>query len=232
MIVLRHATEQQMIDFGRQLLHNYQEGLSNFAEAAQIVANTLYDELRQPNGERLFGMVRLYRFGASEELPPELRHKVPVQVHYSLALMATIGLEPAWCDPFQSRSHHVLAADDPSTPMLEAVFNVTRLKFGNQINAHKETQHSANAEGGWADYFYVPKALGSRHIPDQENFVIPYQIESVIGVGNIFLGNTAYLCLGFSLFPMDNDDARKFARMSPFIATLLATYNEQHLIWN
>src|SRR5262249_19231660 len=149
-----------------------------------------------------------------------------------MALMGTIGKERAWCDRRTSQGHKVIPATGDYSPMLRAAFE--------QIGFDKMTPVQQNGAGTLAmqdaemfsNYFYVPNALGSPFIPAQRDFVERYQIRSVVGVGCPFVSGAIYLALCFSIAPIDDAAAKRFAELSSYISTLLAIYEENGVVWS
>lgn len=70
--------------------------------------------------------------------------------------------------------------------------------------------------------FYVPEALGSAHIPTQKDFVIPYQIKSVMGFGGLLPSGNLFAVILFSKiwFPFDTADLFRWVSAYARIATV------------
>jgi hypothetical protein len=82
------------------------------------------------------------------------------------------------------------------------------------------------------NYFHVPQAPGSPFIPAQDEFVRPYGVQSVIGIGGEFVSQSFYIALCFSKVAINEDDARKFTELSAFLSTMLAIYDGKGVLWN
>ena len=80
--------------------------------------------------------------------------------------------------------------------------------------------------------FYVPEALNSPFIPDQEQFVKPYGIRSVVGVGSQFVSGSAYMLIAFSKVFINDAQSWNFTALAPFTATLLAIYDTKVPLWS
>lgn len=133
MILLQSSDEQTVVQFARQLLNEYRDNLTSFEEAAQVVTDTIHDEFRQPDGNRLFALLRIFRFGARNDIHPELQALATADADFWLTLMASKGAESNWCDRRTSEGHQVIPADSPATPMLQAAFAQIGLDFGQEI---------------------------------------------------------------------------------------------------
>ena len=70
--------------------------------------------------------------------------------------------------------------------------------------------------------FYVPDALGSPHIPAQQEFVVPHHIRSVVGFGGVLPGGELYACILFSpcFIPSTTADLFKPLALSAKLAVM------------
>src|SRR5215510_8969696 len=104
MMILNQIPHEVVVSFGRDLLNGSRDQFGSFEEAAQASAQAIYDGFRQPDGSAMFALVRIYRLCRREEMPPDVQAFIG---DYSgerwMALMGTVGDEPAWCDRHQSR---------------------------------------------------------------------------------------------------------------------------------
>lgn len=229
MIVLSDASENEIAEFGRHLFISYRDSLATFEAAAQVCVRELYNTFRTQNDIPAFALVRLYRLCQFHELLPELQAIVnPHEDNRWMALFGTIGDEPAWCSRQQSKAHKAIVVGDRQSPMLSAAFDQLGL---NNASARGNTVAMREASL-MTRYFLVEKAAGSPHIPAQEAFVHRYGIESVIGLGSLFVSGAFYLALCFSKVRISQEDAQKFASLSSFISTLIATYDGKGALWN
>lgn len=204
--------------------HQSLEHLSN------TLVKTLYDEFRSADNQRLFGLVRVFRFGTFAELPAELQASTQSQDQYWLSLLATIGIEQAWCDRRRSQGHQIIPADDYATPMLRAAFQQIGLKIGGELKEGK-IQIVKDKDLRLTGYFFVPTAGGSPYVPDQD-FVKRYGIQSVVGLGAPSPNNSALILLAFARFALTEQDAEKFGEMSPFLMSVLSAYNLSGHLWS
>ena len=65
-------------------------------------------------------------------------------------------------------------------------------------------------DGRQQNVFYVPRALGSAHIVAQEEFVRPYGIASVIGLGGLITTGDMFALILFSRVPISREVADLF----------------------
>lgn len=230
MNTLTQSTDTQIVQIGRRILNEYRSSAKSFDQAAHAIVRELFGNFRQPNGDPMFALLRVFRFGRYGDLSDNLRHMATDNDTYWLTLMATIGIEPAWCDVNQSKGHRVIPADNPKTPMLAAAFQQIGLPFGKD-DPERQTFQTQIGDNQLSRYFHVETASDSPFIPIQDGFVKRYGVESVVGIGSGFLGGDAFFCIGFSLSKITEADAKKFAILDPYIATLLALYNRPECIY-
>ena len=228
MLILAQTTPEEARGFARQVFLENRAEKYSFEKAAQIAVNATYDEFRLDDGSPLFALLRIFRFSQRAELHPELEALATAKSEYWLALMGSMGVEPAWCDRHTSAGHRAIPADSPATPMLKAAFRQIGLLFGADTAETLQTYLQDSTVR--TRYFHVPEAKGSPFVPDQEGFVVPYAIQSVVGIGSSLGGNTSYMCIGFSLVPISQTEAEAFAGMNKFIGTLLSFHGTQ-AIW-
>lgn len=223
---LKTATQQDISSFARDLFNNKRSDFSTFEEAAQFSVQHIYENFLDDAGQPMFALVRVFRACLPSELPPE-QDSPPSDDPQWLALFGTAGDEPAWNDRLQSVGHRIIPAGAFSTPMLKASFEA----LGFASLTETEFVRNVGSLASYTKYFHVEKAEGSPYIVAQDNFVKPYGIQSVVGIGSPFASGAFYMCLGFSKKTITDDEANRFSQLSPFISTLLANYNSKKL-WN
>lgn len=220
------ASEQEFSQFARKLFQEKRKSFDTFEEAAQFCVQQIYDTALDSKGNRAFALVRIFRACLPSELPPE-QGTPPSDDEKWLSLFGTVGDEDNWNDRLKSEGHRIIPAGAFSTPMLKASFEA----LGFASLGETEFVRNVNPVASYTKYFHVEEANGSPYIVAQDEFVKPYGIQSVIGIGSPFASGAFYMCLGFSKTTIDKTAAGNFAQMSPFISTLLATYDTKQL-WN
>ena len=159
-------------------------------ETANRIVRYLHDSLIDENGERVCVLTRFFITMPYSELDEDnQRHAqkllgdVPVDAQLRCqTLLATVGREPAWNDRRKSNYYKTL----PLTPeILDAnpMYVQFAETFGVVIDRSITPDPALIAELEQHSYnvFHVPDARDSEYIPDQEHFVIPYSIRSVLG---------------------------------------------------
>jgi hypothetical protein len=217
-----------MNEFGRQLLSENREALQTFDQAAQAIVERVYRAFRTEAGAPIFALVRIFRFSRADQVPSAWRTAAePTDVLLSLA--GSYGDLPEWCHPEQSKHHKVISLSKQMTAMMREAFR--QLGIQPQLEARNEppVQQVMSAD---LRRFYVPEALNSPFIPDQEQFVKPYGIRSVVGVGSQFVSGSAYMLIAFSKVFINDAQSWNFTALAPFTATLLAIYDTKVPLWS
>ena len=229
MLDLYACTAEDVNEFAHQLYAANLESLHTFEDAAQVVVTAIYDTFRQPDGKPLFALVRVFRIGLRDELPPNVRDSVTDDTRYWLALAATVGLEEAWCDRTRSQKRQAIPADENLSPMFKAAMAQLGMNLGDEMMLISTHDHEQSPH---ARFFLAPEAPHNPAVPDQDQFVLPYGIQSEVGMGSVFAsGQCSYILVAFSLEPVSDDEAIKLSELVPFVGTLLAYYNDGPL-WN
>lgn len=218
-----NASDKDLQAYGHNLLNSSREKFDSFEAVSNAIVTQLYKDFLTEDGNRLFELVRIFKMVDETELPPEGQQDVPQSPQW-LSLVATVGSQPAWNNRLDSAGHRLLPANAFETPMLKATFE--------QIGLNNVNRDFVREVGFMANYFHVEKADGSPYIVVQDEFVKRYGIESVVGIGSPFKDGSMYVMLGFASSPITKANAQKFAKLSPFIGTLLAYYRAtKNAIW-
>ena len=221
-MILSRATAHEINSWGRALLYDHRDSLHTFEDASQYICESAFKTFVLDDGSPLFALFRVFRIGFQYELPPELQAQYKNDQDYFVMLAGTSGVEPAWCA--RQRSVGLQAIPMRSAllrPMFVEAFRQMHIEWGENVSP---VLHGADRSLMY--YFHVPEARKSPWVVDQDYFVIPYQIQSTIGIGTTFLSKSAYIAIGFARAPVDQENAEKFAQLVPHFSTLLAAYDQ------
>ena len=198
----------------------------NMEEAANSIVRYFYDAFVNPtDGARSCVMVRFYKTHPYGQLEPDLQQFARAQLGDErasrtmkcLALLATIGDEPAWCDRRQSRGHQAVPL--PSVEIVEKAPMISQLvkQMGFEIADVVEpsvAQVPILLEKRTYNVFHVEEALGSPHIPAQAEFVRRYGIRSVVGFGGLLRTGDLFAVILFSRTRISAESAERFRNVS------------------
>ncbi len=177
-------------------------------------------------GERSVALARFYRTQPFEELEPELQEVVEdlaaarrgqdLRGITCLVLVASVGDLPGWCDRRSSRRHRAiplagqdLAGQYPIVSQLVADLGIDPDQGGDG-----GPRLFRRLEKDRFGVFHVPEALGSPYVPDQDSFVIPHRISSVLGFGSGLPDGSRFAVVLFSRTPVPPGTADSFSAIA------------------
>lgn len=215
---LTNFTQEDMLDCAI-VLRNMDSGAKSMEEMANRMVRYLYDHLIDPRtGESACALVRFFKTHPYRDLPELLQESacdilgsrsVPPATK-CLTLLATAGDQPDWNTRGASAGHKAIPLVDRDfierAPMISQLIR----QFGIAVDSILEPDPKliVDLQRTKFNVFYVPEALGSAHIPTQKEFVIPYQIKSVLGFGGMLPSGNLFTIIMFSKiwFPFDTAD--------------------------
>ena len=219
------------------------EDARTLEEAANKIVHFLYGSLIDlKNGRKGCVLVRLYKTHPYGKLSPKLqafaRKKMgespPPPAMKCLTLLATAGLEPAWNAREQSKSHQ-------ATPLYSVAFveefpMISQLikQFGVDVPAVVEPSPDLIVDLSKTGFnvFYVPEAKGSPFIPAQDQFVVPYNVRSVVGFGGMLASGDIMAVILFTQVPISRKVAETFKPMGPALTSLSAPFVQLNSIFS
>jgi hypothetical protein len=74
--------------------------------------------------------------------------------------------------------------------------------------------------------FHVPYTEGSPYVPMQEEFVIPYEVKSVLGFGGVLPSGNVFVLIVFSKSPITEEVAKRFIPMALNVKMALLPFEE------
>lgn len=184
------------------------EGASSLEDVGNRVVQYLYANLGdRRTEERACVLIRLFKTHPYMGLDPELQRfaagrleRQPDHTMKCFTLIATAGYEPEWNVRAQSKQFKAIpiegerfVAQFPMFSQLMVQFGLdlhTLLKPGSELLLDRQ-EHTFNV-------FYVPEATGSRYIPCQKEFVVPYGVQSVLGFGSILPSGELFAVILFA----------------------------------
>jgi two-component system, NtrC family, sensor kinase len=242
MITLHQEQNVDILKLGRSLFSNRSQrgSLKSFEQAAKLTVNQIYDTFAAAGNEKeadgspkkAFALVRVFRFCKADDAPPEVQPEALQRGPNDtwLCLAATRGSLPEWSDRTRSAGHQLISLNTTSTPMLTAAFEQLGIiaNTSRALDTGKVVMYASSLE---TRYFHVEKAPGSPFIPAQTEFVLPYGIKSVVGLGSPFISGSGFMMLCFAKTEISTEAAWGFAQISPFVSTLLALYDARRPLW-
>ncbi|MGJ3239223.1 MAG: hypothetical protein ACFE0Q_11000 [Anaerolineae bacterium] len=220
----------QVRQLGKDILKQYRDDCTSFADAAQRITEHLYQTFQSPEGEPEFALIRIFRTTSFSQLPPELRASVPSDTGQYLTLMGTYGLEEEWRDRSKSKTRQAIHISNDMSPMFQGVFQ----ELGFDWIGAQEIEFTSDtvASMSMVRSFHVPDVSVSNYITDQEEFVQAYHIKSVMAAGTRFITGEGFVLIGFTLKPINDAQIEQLSEMLPHLSTLLAIFETRAKIWD
>jgi len=182
-------------------------GAQSMEEVAERTVNLLYHDLADSTLQtKACALVRFFLATECRNLTAELRdfgarlmHQEPPPGTRCLTLLATLGENPAWQSRKTSNAHQAIPL--PSADVIQKFPMISQLvmQLGLPVAAVVTPDPALMLELEQRSYnvFFVPEAAGSPYIPAQDDFVLPYQIHSVLGFGGLLPSGDVYGVLMF-----------------------------------
>lgn len=192
-------------------------------EAAGRIVRVLYDMLLDGD-ERACALVRLYATCRYRELEimergfaRSMAKGLPIEDEtVCLKLLATVGDRPEWNDPARSVDHRVIPLISEEVvqqmPMVAQLIHQLGVPVREVLNPDPNLMLSG--ERLTQNVFWVENAVGSPHIPVQEDFVLRCGIRSVVGFGGLMGSGELFAVILFSKCPIPEEAARRFRSLT------------------
>jgi hypothetical protein len=198
----------------------FEEDPATLEDAAERAVEFFYRELVDDEGAPACALVRFFKTHRYAELPEDLRAVVGaaspeisnVPDLRCLTLVATRGQEPAWNSRRSSTGHQVIPLISvemvQQAPMIAQLITQLGLPIANVVRPERTLL--LDQEQTAHNVFYVPRALGSPHIVAQQDFVVRYGIESVLGFGGLLSSGDLFATIMFTKVAIPPDAADQF----------------------
>lgn len=202
-VTLHDLSVADAVEIGAEI-RSASVGAASMEEVANMIVRTLWEWMTPIDVEPSCVLVRCFVTNEGVRLPSSLArvadhdaNSAPDSQH--LVLLATEGIEAAWCDRRQSLTHRVipLASEEmiATYPMVSRMFR----QFGVPISALLDRSIGSFVDPKERAFgvFHVEDALDSPYVPDQE-FIRDYEVKSVLAVGGPLPTGDIFAVLIFS----------------------------------
>jgi len=229
---LKKFTLQDMTHCG-EALQQLELQAKNVDEMASLLVHYFYNHLiDKQTEEKSCALVRFFMTYPYSELDEELRKSGDKMLDGNsashdmncLTLLSTVGMQPEWNTTRLSNRHRVIPLVNKhkveQIPMISQLIYQLGLDIDNVL--HPDPILVTKLENKIFNVFLVPDALGNPHIPDQEGFVVPFGIKSVLGFGSMLPTGNLFVLIIFSKvrIPRSTADMFKNLALSARIAVL------------
>jgi len=213
------------------------DGAASMEESAANIVRYLYEHLGDGEGtERACALVRFYKTHPYGDLDPDLQawardiltDRAAWPAMSCLVMLATVGERPEWNSRSQSAGHRAIPLPSPEViaeaPMIYQLIS----QFGLDTRALLEPDPDILMDLAQKTYnvFHVATARGSPYVPAQDDFVLPFGIESVLGFGGLFPRGELFAVILFSRVAIPRETANRFKTLA--LSVKLATLPFAH----
>ena len=210
---------RDMVECGRAL-RAAADGTACMEAAAGRIVDYFHEHLVDgATGERNCVLVRCFKTHAYGRLPEELGAAAVAMMGEEvsaelpcLTLLATAGELPEWKDRRLSKGHAVIPLVSVEmverAPMIAALFR--QMGFGIASALRPDPQFILDADQRVFNVFHVEHAQGDVTIPSQEQFVRPYGVRSVLGLGGLLPTGDLFTVILFSRVHIPRETASLF----------------------
>jgi hypothetical protein len=197
---------------------------TNMEDAGQKIVRYMYESFRiEQTDSPECALVRFYVTRPFDTLPSELRAHASASAGAELSpttrcltLLASAGKEPEWNSRHESENHKAipLVSEEAMQQIPMVLQLVTQLGVDVTQVVRPDPKVIVDLEKTGYNVFHVENAVGSEHIPAQEDFVIPYAIKSVLGFGGMLPWGDLFAVIAFSRVKIPAGTARMFRALT------------------
>jgi len=154
-----------------------------------------------------------------------------------LALMATRGVRTVWNDVATSMRHQCIPLPSVEVvgraPMIAQLLDqfgisVERLVARVPLDAAQAGIVADAAETVDFNAFHVTEALGSPFVPAQAEFIAPFGVQSVLGLGGLLAEGNIFAVILFTRVPVSSEVAASFRALGPVLREVLLPFPERN----
>lgn len=220
---LTKFTLKSMTECGAEL-RKLGSGADSMEEVSDRIVRYLYEKFVDEQTDRpAFTLVRFFKTHLYEELEASLQQQLtaaspdqPSDGLKCLTLLATVGDQPKWNSRYASEGHQVipLASEQmvAQSPMISQLIKQFGLETSSVLSPDPELL--VDLEQKTFNVFHVPAAIASPYVPAQQEFVIPYGIQSVLGFGGMLPSGNIIAVILFSKVPISRNTADMFKTLA------------------
>jgi hypothetical protein len=220
------------------VLRRFGDDAGTMEEVANRVVRHLFENATDPStGRRACVLVRFFKTHPYGELDSELREAAsammpgqePTPSMKCLTLLATAGEKPEWNRLKSSVGHQaipLLSAEMlAQAPMISNLLHQLGVKVSVLLNPNSEIL--VDSQPSSFNVFYVPEAIGSPHIPAQEEFAIPFGLKSVLGFGGMLPSGEIFAVILFCSVDVPPQTADLFKTLALNVKLAVMSFEEQ-----
>jgi hypothetical protein len=144
-----------------------------------------------------------------------------------LTLFGTAGERPEWNERGRSRHYRSIPLTGNQSVAQFPMVSQLLQQLGVELASKTQPESDLLVDGAEQPYnvFYVAEAKGSPFVPAQEEFVIPFAIESVLGFGGVLSSKEFFVVTLFSKQKISRETAELFKPLAMSIKLALLPFD-------
>lgn len=211
-------------------------GASSTQDVAQRIASYLYRQLgNDQTGRKDCVLVRCFLTRAYGELDPQSQDCArralacgPGSLDMKcLTLFGTAGERPEWNERGRSRHYRSIPLTGSQSVAQFPMVSQLLQQLGVELASKTQPESDLLVGGVEQTYnvFHVPDAKGSPFVPAQEEFIIPFGIESVVGFGGVLPSKELFTVILFSKKKISREMAELFKPLAMSVKLALLPFD-------
>ncbi|HSQ51908.1 MAG TPA: PAS domain S-box protein, partial [Nitrospiraceae bacterium] len=212
-------------------------GASSAQEVAQRIVSHLYRQFgNDQTGQQDCALIRCYLTRAYRELDPQSQDCArrtlgcgPGSLDMKcLTLFGTAGERPEWNERDRSRGYRSIPLAGKQVVSRFPIVSQLLQQLGLELTSKTppESDPIADRAERTLDVFHVAAAKGSHFLPAQEEFVIPFGIESVLGFGGVLPSKELFTVILFSKQKISRETAELFKQLALSVKLALLPFDQ------
>ncbi|MEQ1793454.1 MAG: PAS domain S-box protein [Nitrospira sp.] len=217
------------------------EGATSMERVADRITRFLYANLTTgPDEDPACVLVRAFKTHPYARLAPELQTLVDASLGgppalpemKCLTLLGSTGVISGWNNPALSSRFRVIPLAGPDALAQLPMFAQLFAQFQVNVPGIQDTSTSLllDQHGTTFNAFHVPHAVNSPYIPGQQDFVVPFGVQSVFGCGGLLPTGDMFALILFAKVPVSKSTADLFATIALSVKLALAPFDHAQLI--
>jgi hypothetical protein len=211
-------------------------GASSVQDVAQRIASYLYRQLgNDQTGRQDCALVRCFLTRAYRDLDPQSQDCArralacgPGSLDMKcLTLFGTAGERPEWNERHRSRRYRSIPLGDNQVvsqfPMVSQLLHQLGVELTSTTQSESDVPVDLTEQT--LNVFHVAEAKGSPFVPAQEEFVIPFGIESVLGFGGVLPSKELFTVIMFSKQKISRETAELLKSLAQSVKLALLPFD-------
>jgi|CXWL01.1.fsa_nt_gi PAS domain S-box-containing protein len=217
------------------------DGATSIEAVADRITRFLYTNLTTgPDEDPACVLVRAFKTHPYNRLTPELQALVDVSLGDKptnldlkcLTLLASTGAVSGWNNPALSSRFRVIPLAGPEALTQLPMFAQLLTQFHIDLPYLQDTPVSLLLDQHATTFnaFLVPQAVNSPYVPGQEDFIVPFGVQSVFGCGGLLTTGDMFAFILFSKVAVSKETADLFKTVALSAKLALAPFEHPRLI--